>query len=237
MIHLDTEGDRAVRNATLILLTLNELPGLYALFDRLPLDRLQGCTAVDGGSKDGSLEFLEARNIPIIHQAQPGWGEAVRAGAESVETESMVFFSPDGNQNPEDILRLVDMLQEGYDMVIASRFTKSSVHEDDGGFLRMRARVAQWFTELSNRRHARGYRLTDATNSFRAVTTQAMGKLELEATGFELAYQMTMRGQRQGMRIGEIPTFEGPRLVAREGSRSLTVGLHHLQAYWQERWR
>ena len=47
-----------VRDSALILLVLNEIDGLKEVWDQLPLDDFAITIAVDGGSTDGSREFL-----------------------------------------------------------------------------------------------------------------------------------------------------------------------------------
>ena len=71
-----------IRDAAIVLLTLNEVQGLNALWDRIPRDRFRELVAVDGGSKDGTREFLAARGVPILDQTIPGRGVAFRVAAE-----------------------------------------------------------------------------------------------------------------------------------------------------------
>ena len=46
--------------------------------------------------------------------------------AEAVDTDRLIFYSPDGNEDPADIVRLDDALLSGADLAIASRFAKGS---------------------------------------------------------------------------------------------------------------
>ncbi len=230
--YAEVDGD--MHDSTLVLMTLDELPGLRKMFGRLPLKQLRRCIAVDGGSTDGTVEFLRDKNIPVHTQSRKGWGEAARVGAAAARTRSIVFFSPDGNNDPDDILHLLEALDEGKDLVIASRFLVESIHEEDGQILRLRARGCQAFTSIVNRRFRPSVEITDATNGFRAITKDAFQALALDAEGFELAYQMTIRALKLGLKIGEIPTFEAPRLAGSTHARSIPVGLHHLKVLLRE---
>ena len=139
-----------VRDSGLVLLVLNEIDGLREVWDRLPLDQFAMTVAVDGGSTDGSREFLKDKNIPILDQPIAGRGVAFRVAAEALATERLIFFSPDGNEDPTDIIRLDDLLIEGADLAIASRFASGAVNEE-ADFLRPRARVNQALTWIANR--------------------------------------------------------------------------------------
>ncbi len=223
-----------MQSTALILTTLDELPGLRASWGRVPADTVRECVAVDGGSTDGTQEFFRERGIRVIEQERPGWGEAVRVGVRATTARSIVFFAPDGNQDPEDIPLLVEKLHAGNDLVIASRFMPESVHAEDGQCLRPRARGCRAFTRAANRLFGGAYRIADATNGFRAFTREAFLKLGLDAPGFELAYQMTIRAMKHRLRVAEVPTFEGPRLVGPSKFRVLPAGWQHVKVLGRE---
>ena len=42
----------------LVILTFNEIDGLKELWGKIPFSEFDECFAVDGGSTDGTLEFL-----------------------------------------------------------------------------------------------------------------------------------------------------------------------------------
>ena len=102
-----------VRNAAIIILTLNEIDGLRQLWDQIPVHRFRETVAVDGGSTDGTREFLTERGIPILDQSIPGRGVAFRVAADGCCSERLIFYSPDGNEDPADIERLDDLLLGG----------------------------------------------------------------------------------------------------------------------------
>ena len=120
---------------TLVILTLNEIEGVTQIFPKLPLHLVDEVLVVDGGSTDGTIEFFEDRGVRVIRQVRRGRGEAFRLAARGARNDVLVFFSPDGNEEPSDIPLLVDGLAQGYDMVIGSRFMAGGCSEDDDKFL------------------------------------------------------------------------------------------------------
>ena len=44
---------------TLVILTFNEIEGLREIFPLIPLDKIEEVFVIDGGSKDGTLEFFK----------------------------------------------------------------------------------------------------------------------------------------------------------------------------------
>jgi len=220
---------------SLVLLTLNEITGLRALFDRIPLDLFSEILAVDGGSLDGTREFFREQGIRIVEQARPGRGEAMRTGAREAKGEAVLFFSPDGNEDPGDIKPLLEKLAQGYDLVIASRFMPESRNEEDGKFLPLRLWANKMYTYLANKFFNRSnHYVTDTINGFRAVKREAFLSLGLSEQRFPIEYQMSIRSFKKGLNIAEIPTREADRLGGESKALSIPVGLGHLKVLTQE---
>ena len=57
-------------------------------------------------------EFFEKHQIRAIQQQIPGRGEAFKLGTQHAKGKYLVFFSPDGNENPADIPKLVQQIQK-----------------------------------------------------------------------------------------------------------------------------
>jgi len=219
---------------SLIVLTLNERAGLTALLDRLPLDQVDECFAVDGGSTDGSVELMSDRGIRIVGQSRRGRGQAFRVGVDAARGEHVVFFSPDGNEDPADIMRLFAKLDGGYDMVIASRFLPGSRNEEDGKWLPLRAWVNRAFTWLANHLWNRGPYITDTINGYRGVAKTAFQRMQIDVDGFVVEYQMSIRAMKLGLRVVELPTKEGDRIGGMSTAKSLPTGLIFLKFLWRE---
>lgn len=218
------------RNSALVLLTLNEIDGLRALWSRLPLDQFAEVFAVDGGSTDGTLSFFEERGVPYVIQPIRGRGVAFRVAAEASRAERLVFFSPDGNEDPDDIVRLDDCLIQGSDLAIARRFGPGAENEEDGEALRLRARVNDTLSRIANGVFGRGQpRVYDTINGFRALRRTALLDLETTVKRFPIEYQITIRALSRGWSIAEVPTKEGQRIGGERKAASWPVGVDHLK--------
>ncbi len=218
----------------LVLLTYNEIEALPKIFDRIPLGCADEAFAVDGGSMDGTREFLASRGLRILDQPRRGRGVAFRVAAEATEAEALAFFSPDGNEDPADIPRLLEKIREGYDMAVASRMMPGAFNEEDVSRFRPRKWVNQAFGLIANLLWNRGPFVTDTINGFRAVRRQAFEAMACDADGFVIEYQMSIRAMKLGLRVAEIPTREGPRLGGRSTAESLPTGLVFLRQLWRE---
>ncbi len=230
---MSKKSGKKLRDSTLVLLTLNEIDGLELTWDELPIDEFSTVLAVDGGSTDGSREFLQARGVPILDQPIPGRGVAFRVAAEASTDERLVFFSPDGNEDPADIVRLDDLIVQGADLAIASRFAQGAINEEQDA-IRPRARVNQAFTWVANRLFNHGAFVTDTINGYRAMRRQDFLDLNTSVKRFPIEYQISIRAMRRRWRIAEVPTIEGQRAGGESKALSWPVGKDHIKVLLSE---
>jgi glycosyltransferase involved in cell wall biosynthesis len=219
------------------LLTLNEIDGIDSLYHHIPFNVVDEAFAVDGGSTDGTREFFAEKKLRIVEQISRGRGEAFRIAFQVSASDALIFFSPDGNEDPGDIPKFKSKLEEGYDLVIASRMMNGAHNEEDEQLLRWRKWANQGFTLMANLYWNRGRTyVTDTINGYRAIRRKAFEQLRPDSTGYTIEYQMSIRAMKLGLRIVEFPTFEGTRIGGESYARSLPTGLKMLQTLWAEIW-
>jgi glycosyltransferase involved in cell wall biosynthesis len=196
---------------TLALLSFDEREALERLLPLIPFGRFDRVLAIDPGSTDGTLDLYRAHDIPVHVQRERGRGNAFQLAQKVAGTDRIVFFSTDGNEDPADLPRMLDYLDQGYDLVIAGRFLQSGATSDDSDDpLRLR--------KLGNITYSLIVRLVwrsgvwDSINGYRAMRVEAMRRMHLDAPLHEIELQSTIRAAKLGLRIAEFPTREQPRL-------------------------
>ena len=209
-------------NGTLVILTWNEIEGLRKIFDKIPIEQIDEVFAIDPGSTDGTLEFYKDNEIRFIIQDIKGRGEAFRIAFREAKNDNVVFFSPDGNENPEDILKMFNHLNEGYDIVIASRFMKGARCDEDDKLIKTRKFGNRTFTIIANLLF-KG-KLTDSINGFRGIKKEAFEKINPDAHHFGIEFQISIRAMKNKMKVFEFPTIERERSGGESTARSLKVG-------------
>ncbi|HVW66375.1 MAG TPA: glycosyltransferase family 2 protein [Candidatus Peribacteraceae bacterium] len=215
---------------TLVILTLNEIDGVRHIVPMIPRDAVDEIIAVDGGSTDGTREFFAEQGIRIVEQQSRGRGEAFRIAMQESNGDALIFFSPDGNESPADIPNFRPLLEQGYDMVIASRMMRGAHNEEDDQFLKPRKWANNIFNLLANLFFRRsGPWITDSINGFRAVTRDAFEKLKPDGAGYTIEYQTTIRAFKHRMRLAEFPTHEGARVGGETKASSIPTGLRFLR--------
>ena len=214
-----------VTTVSLVLLTYNEAEGVAALLERILAQQYEEVFAVDGGSTDGTLDLFSGAGVEVLSQRSKGRGEAFRLAVERARCEALVFFSPDGNEEVDDISRFRAYLNQGYDLVIASRMMPGAWNEEDEHWFRPRKWANKTFNLAANLFWNRGPFVTDSINGFRAIRKSVFQRLALDATGYDIEYQMSIRAMKAGLRIAESPTREGSRIGGESYARSLPTGL------------
>jgi glycosyltransferase involved in cell wall biosynthesis len=189
---------------------------------------------VDGGSSDGTVEFLTARGVRVMAQDRRGRGRAFILGAAAASGENLVFFSLDGNEDPADIPVMFGKLDQGADMVIASRMMAGAVNEEDAGVIRLRKWVNQAFTLIVNVLWNRGPYITDTINGFRGITKKAFLGLNCGCDGFDIEFTMSIRALKAGLRIVEFPTHEYPRIGGVSTAESWPTGVLFVSRLFKE---
>ena len=224
---------------TLCLLTRNERPCLEQIFPRIPPPSpaagYDEIVAVDGGSTDGTLEFYRDHGIRVLSQSRRGRGDAFQKAFAEVEADAYIFFSPDGNEDVNDLKKFKPLLESGADVVIASRMMKGAVNEEDAHLIKPRKWANNAFNLAVNLLFRRsGPYISDSINGFRAITRSTAKELALDALDYTIEYQMTIRSLKKRKRIVEFPTAEGERIAGETGAPSIPTGIRFVKRLWTE---
>jgi hypothetical protein len=205
---------------TLLLPTLNEIEALRVVVPQLRREWVDEIIAVDGGSTDGSAEFLRAAGIEVLTQSVPGYGEGLREALGRVRGDIVIEFNPDGNSIPADIPRIIAKVREGYDLVIGSRYREGAKSDDDDGL----TAFGNWmFTRIVNLLF--GTRYTDVLVGFRAYRRKPALALGFDAPGLSWPCQSSTRFARAGLRVTEIPANEPARIGGQRKMMPFRTGL------------
>ena len=224
---------------TLCILTRNERPCVEIVFPQLlkpgPESGFDAIVVIDGGSTDGTKEYFEERGIPVLGQSRRGRGHAFQIAFDEVDSDAYIFFSPDGNEDPKDLPKFRPLLEQGFDLVIASRMMAGAKNEEDDQILKLRKWANNAFNIGANVCFRRqGAFVTDSINGYRAITRKAAKALGLDAPDYTIEYQMTMRAFKHKLSIAEFPTIEYPRVAGDTQAQSIPTGVRFIKAFWRE---
>jgi dolichol-phosphate mannosyltransferase len=162
---------------------------------------------VDDSSTDGTgaaVAALAERNprIRCVRSPYPnGFGFAVRAGLERFEGDAVAIMMGDGSDDPRDMLRCFELIEEGYDCAFGSRFLP-------GGSVRGYPRVKLVLNRIVNLgiralfRH--GY--DDTTNAFKAYRRTVIENVQpLVSQHFNITVELPLKAVVRGHSYGILP--------------------------------
>lgn len=225
---------KQIQNLLLVVLTKNEVECVGNILPRLPRPSheagFDSVIVVDGGSTDGTVEVFQKAGYRVLQQSQKGRGEGIIQAIRELDFDAVLFFSPDGNEDPRDISKFRKYLEQGYDVVIASRMMAGAQNEEDHLVFRWRKWANLSFNMIANVLFRRdGSFLTDSLNGFRAFTRESILSLDLTAPDYTIEYQMIIRMFKKRLKFVEFPTIEGQGIAGQTGAPSIPTGLRFIR--------
>ena len=185
---------------------------------------------IDDGSTDATASVATGHGVPVVRLPfNLGVGGAVRTGLRyAVEHgyDRSVIFDGDGQHLAASISQLLDVLDDGADMVVGSRFTEDSPDYRVGRSRRqamgLLSKIVSWST---------GRRFTDTTSGFRAFSR---GPTELLAREYPVEYladtvEVLILLCRSGYRVEEVPVEMRARAGGQPSTRSLKLVFNYLR--------
>jgi glycosyltransferase involved in cell wall biosynthesis len=173
---------------------------------------------VDDGSRDGTGEqgrALAAENPRVRyvrHEANRGYGEAVRTGMLSATKEAIFFTDGDQQFDLADLGTLWPLLAER-DVVVGYR-----IHRADPPH-----RLLIAFTYNRVLRLLFGLRTRDVDCAFKLFRAEVARQVSPQSGGAFFSAEFLLRAQHQGFRVGEVGVHHYPRKLGKPKGATIAV--------------
>jgi glycosyltransferase involved in cell wall biosynthesis len=176
---------------------------------------------VDDGSKDGTAAAATAAGARVVrHPYNKGNGATIKTGIRTARGDVIVMMDADGQHNPQDIPRLLEHINEGYDMVVGARSRGSQ----------------KWYRLLANTiynvlaSYLTSFRVEDLTSGFRAIRRDlALQFCYLLPNTFSYPATLTMAVIKAGYSLKYVEIHAAERVgkskikLLRDGARFLLI--------------
>jgi dolichol-phosphate mannosyltransferase len=180
--------------------------GVAAVLEREGLD--YEVVVVNDDSEDSTEAVVAAlgeRNPRIrVHRShnERGFGNAIRAGLDVYTGDAVAIVMADASDNPEDLIRYHQLLEEGYDCAFGSRFVAGAKVYDYPRVKYVVNRLANQFIRILFR-----HRYNDTTNAFKAYRREVVETIQpLLSKHFNLTVEMPLKAIVRGHTYAVIPT-------------------------------
>ena len=213
----------ARRRVLIVLPAYNEEDGIGSLLTSVrdameehPMD--YQVITVDDGSRDRTAEIVEefSHTMPVHlvrHQVNQGLGATIRDGLLAAmdhadDRDIIITMDADDTHTPGLIFRMTRMINEGYDVVVASRFQPGSRVYGVPVVRRVMTVGASWlmrtvFPTRGIRDYTCGYRAYRAS-ALRAAFSR-YGKQLVSQAGFQCMVDILLRLRQMDLVFGEVP--------------------------------
>lgn len=187
--------------------------------------RLCGEVIVADSSDDGTFEAAKGCGAYVFRPGKLGYGNAYLEGFSHAKGRYVVIMDGDLTYDPKEIKGLLELLLTGrWDMVMGTRL-KGRI--EPGAMPALHRYVGNpMLTGILN--HLFDTRISDAHCGMRAITKEALDKLNLRTGGMEFASEMVIEAASKGLRIAEVPITYHPRRGQSKLS-SFSDGWRHLR--------
>ena len=193
---------------TLLALVLNEIDGLKEIVQKINPNLFDNIIFVDGGSTDGSIEWLKENNFNVVHQKNKGLGNAYLEGLRIIKDDFVITFSPDGNSDPSRLKEMVNVINTNNpDILICSRYLDWAKSDDDN----LLTGFGNWiFTKTFNILYKQ--KITDYLVLYRAFKRSIVYELSVDELAIAWQSQLMCRAAKANKNIIEIPGTESKRI-------------------------
>jgi glycosyltransferase involved in cell wall biosynthesis len=188
---------------------------------------------VDDGSKDNSLEILEAlrgkypelRVLP--HGVNRGYGAALRSGFAGA-TKDLVFYTDgDGQYDVLELRKFLPVLQDGVDVVNGYKIARSDPFH----------RIVIGKVYLVLMRMLFRFHVRDVDCDFRLIRRSAMSVIELQHSSGVICLELVKKLELAGFRFVDFPVHHYHRVAGRSQffnfRRLFATGVNILRLWWE----
>lgn len=160
---------------------------------------------VNDGSTDNTKAIAEQAGAKVVsHPYSKGNGAAIKTGVRAATGDIIVFMDADGQHDPQDIPRLIEKIEQGYDLVVGARQKGSQASIGRGIANALYNNLATYMTEQ---------KVEDLTSGFRAVRADKFREfLYLLPNGFSYPTTSTMAFFRAGYSVTYVPIHAAKRI-------------------------
>lgn len=210
---------------SVVIPALNEEKNLPYVLGRLP-GYLHEVILVDGHSTDRTVEIAKLLypDVRVLQQSGRGKGNALACGFAACTGNIVVMLDADGSADPAEISCFIDHLRGGADFAKGSRFLAEGGSADITRFRRLGNRGLY---QIVNALY--GTRYTDLCYGYNAFWTYCLPYIRVDCDGFEVETLINVRIAKAGLRVREIPSFEGHRLHGVSNLNAFRDGLRVLK--------
>ena len=205
---------------TLIIPAKNEKESLPKVLDELKGSNFKKNVILEASDKL-TIEAIKTYDCKIIYQDSNGYGDALKKGIETIETEFFCIFNADGSFNPKELDMMIKKLKyDKYDFVFASRYEKDCGSDDDT----LITYIGNYIFTLLGKIFFK-LKITDILYTYVVARASCAKKLRLTSKDFSFCVELPIKAQRANYKICTSKSFERSRIAGKKKVNAFKDGL------------
>ena len=187
-------------------------------------NHINGEIIVADSSTDKTPEIARSLGAIIVTSDKIGYGNAYLSAFKRAKGRYIVMGDADNTYDFFEIPALLAPLKQGVDLVIGSRF-KGKINKGSMAPLHhyIGNPVLTWMINIIF-----NTRFSDTHSGYRAITHQALDRLNIKTGGMEFASEMLVMASKENLRIQEVPISYSSR-VSPSKLHSFADGWRHVR--------
>jgi len=194
------------KKVCVIIPALNEQETLGSVIEEIPKELLEGrgyrvdVVVVDNNSTDRTKWVAEERGARVILEPVRGKGMAIRTAFQQVNADFLFILDGDYTYPATYIPQMLELLERDHDVVLGCRLkgkmprgAMSSLNRVGNHLIALMANVLY------------GTRISDPCTGYWGFRKDVVGRLKLDASGFDIEANMLTEVARHRCRIAELP--------------------------------
>ena len=165
---------------------------------------------VDDGSTDNTVdEIKKSKCILIENKINQGKGQSLINGLSKAKGDIIVFIDGDGQDDPNELYKLIDGIDKGYDFVIGSRFIPEKnlkkKRYDQKSLSPVNYVGNKALTFLINKLFF--LNIYDTQSGFKCFRKEKIKKLNLISKRYEIETEIIIKSKKNNFKILEVPVY------------------------------
>jgi len=196
-----------MNNLTLIIPAKNEKESLPKVLDELKKYDLKILIILEKEDEE-TIQSTKNHNCRIVFQHGKGYGDALIAGINSVDTELFCIFNADGSFNPNELIKMHEQINTTKaDFIFGTRYEKDCGSDDDtiitliGNYIF--TKIGKLFFNLN---------ITDILYTFVLGKTSKAKDLNLKSKDFKFCVELPIKAKRKGYKLANSKAYERSRI-------------------------
>lgn len=184
----------------------NVIKNLQSIKDKVDIP--YNVIVVDGCSTDQTFSLVsnyskKNKNVKIIRTTpeKSSFKDSIKVGIDATKTDIVAVMMGDLCDDPETIKKMYEKIQEGWDIVVGSRYMPGGSRIGEPKIQGALSRIVSKTLHLLT-----GIPICDVSNPFRMYRKGVLNKIKIIHQGNEVSIEEVFRVYNNGSKITEVPT-------------------------------